>query len=280
VKFRALVALCPTLVATAQALGAQAIDCQIEKSDYFINVGSSLRMSPDANLLMTVRGKLRNNEQVTYEKDEPVVVADVQIFRTTPVLIPSADMTLKQDGFIALRLKMLGKRPLPALQEIALPDGRVFLIAPVSQDHAVVATKAGELCNVAISYRVPDPYWVHGMQVDPVDTTIESKIQEDVADRAGVRIIFNGVAAGQLNFQEVWVSGSSIRSSVARSFDQFAKTVHVGLFDFEVVDVSNGKVTLRYEIQDRGPVKAADVTKAGLRPGAFAGAMVVRTRRR
>lgn len=118
------------------------------------------------------------------------------------------------------------------------------------------------------------------MQVDPVDTTIESKIQEDVADRAGVRIIFNGVAAGQMKLQEVWVSGTSIRSSVARSFDQFAKTVHVGLFDFEVVDAANGKITLRYEIQDRGPVKAADDTKAGLRPGAFAGAMVVRTGRR
>ncbi len=76
------------------------------------------------------------------------------------------------------------------------------------------------------------------------------------------------------------MSGSSIRSSVARSFDQFAKTVHVGLFGFEVVDVSNGKISLRYEIQDRGPVKAADFTKAGLRPRAFAGAMVVRTRRR
>jgi hypothetical protein len=268
------------LVATTQVLCAQAIDCQIEKSDYFITAGAPLRMSPDANLLMTVEGKLRNNEQVTYEKDEPVVVADVRILRTTPVFVPATDMVLKQDGFIALKLKMLGKRPLPAVQEIALPDARVFSIVPVSQDHAVVATKAGELCNVAISYRVPDPYWVHGMQLDPADGIVESKIQEDVTDRAGVRIIFNGVAAGQLNFQEVWVSGSSIRSSVTRSFDQFAKTVHVGLFDFEVIDVSSGKITLRYEIQDRGPVKAADVTKAGLRPGAHAGAAVVRTRRR
>lgn len=279
-RFRALAVLCPALAVTTQVLGAQAIDCQIEKSDYFITAGAPLRMSPDANLLMTVQGKLRNNEQVTYEKDEPVVVADVQVLRTTPVIIPAADMVLKQDGFIALRLKMLGRRPLPALQEIALADGRVFSIVPVSQDHAVVATKAGELCNVAISYRVPDPYWVHGMQPDPVDATIEAKIQEDVTDRAGVRIIFTGVTAGQLNFQEVWVAGSAIRSSVTRSFDQFAKSVHVGLFDFEVVEVSASKITLRYEIPDRGPVKAADVTKAGLRPGAPAGAMVVRIRRR
>lgn len=279
-RIRSLAALSVALAATTQVLATQAIDCQIEKSDYFITSAAPLRMSPDANLLMTVQGKLRNNEQVTYEKDEPVVVADVQVLRTTPVIIPAADMVLKQDGFIALRLKMLGRRALPALQEIALADGRVFSIVPVSQDHAVVATKSGELCNVAISYRVPDPYWIHGLQPDPADATIESKIQEEVTDRAGLRIIFTGVTAGQLNFQEVWVAGSSIRSSVTRSFDQFAKTIHVGLFDFEVVEVSASKITLRYEILDRGPVKAADVTKAGLRPGTAAGAMVVRIRRR
>ena len=279
-RFVALVVLCPVLTAVTQVMGAQAIDCRIEKSDYFITSGAPLRMSPDANLLMTVQGKLRNNEQVTYGKDEPVVVADVQVLRTTPVIIPSADMVLKQDGFIALRLKLIGRRPLPAVQEIALPDGRVFSIVPVSQDHAVVATKASELCNVAISYRVPDPYWVHGMQLDPPETTIETKVQEDVIDRAGVRIIFTGITAGQLNFQEVWVAGSSIRSSVTRSFDQFAKTVHVGLFDFEVIDVSPGNITLRYEIQDRGPVKAADVARVGLRPGTPAGTVVVRIRRR
>ena len=280
-RFRAqATVLCYALAATTQVIGAQVIDCQIEKSDYFITAGAPLRMSPDANLLMAVQGKLRNNEQVTYEKDEPVVVADVQVLRTTPVIVPAADMVLKQDGFIALKLKMLGRRPLPALQEIALADGRVFSIVPVSQDHAVVATKSGELCNVAISYRVPDPYWVHGMLLDPADATIESKVQEEVTDRAGVRIIFTGVTAGQLNFQEVWVAGSAIRSSTTRSFDQFAKSVRVGLFDFEVVEVSSNKITLRYEIQDRGPVKAADVTKAGLRPGAHAGAAVVRIRRR
>ena len=279
-RFVALVVLCPVLTAVTKVMGAQAIDCRIEKSDYFITSGAPLRMSPDANLLVTVQGRLRNNEQVTYEKDEPVVVADVQVVRTTPVIVPSADMVLKQDGFIALRLKMIGRRPLPAVQEIALPDGRAFLIVPVSQDHAVVATKTGELCNVAISYRVPDPYWVHGMQLDPAEATVESKVQEDIVDRAGVRIIFTGVTAGQLNFQEVWVANSSIRSSVTRSFDQFAKIVHVGLFDFEVVEASAGKITLRYEIQDRGPVKAADVAKAGLRPGTPAGQAVVRIRRR
>lgn len=284
-KLRALAVLCLTLVATAQSLGAQAVDCQIEKSDYFVMVGKSLRMSPDAVLEMTVQGKLRNGETVTYAKDEPVVVADVQILRTTPSFVASSPLTLTADGGLiginGLKVRIPGKHPLPALQEVALPDGRVFSIVPVTQEHAVVVNKAsGELCNVAISYRVPDPYWAHNLRVEPVDgSVLESNPQVAVADSAGVRIIFTGVSAGQLNFQEIWVAGSAIRSSVTRSFDQFAKSVRIGLFDFEVVSVADGKVTLRYELQARSPVKSSDVTKAGLLPGTFAGSMVVRPRK-
>jgi len=275
-RFRAqAIVVCYALVATTQALGAQTIDCQIDK----INVGSDVRMSPDANLLMTVQGKIRNNEQVTYEKDEPIVVADVQIVRTTPVVIPGTDMTLKQDRFIGMKWKMPGKRPLPALQEIALPDGRVFLIVPVWQDHAFLATKNGELCSAGIGFGPTNASWVRDLRSEPEDAAVEFKIREEVTDRAGVRIIFNGASGGQINFQEVWVAGSSIRSSVTRSFDLFAKSVYVGLFDFEVIDVSAGKITLRYQIQDRGTVKAADVTKAGLKPGTPAGVMLVRTGR-
>jgi hypothetical protein len=271
--------VCAAILCHGQSFAGQTVDCQIEKSDYFVLVGSSLRMSPDAQLQLAVQGTLRNGEQVSYAKDEPVIVADVRILRTTPVFVPSTAMVLKKEGLFGHKLHLPPGRTLGALQEIALPDGRVFSIIPVTEDHAVVAKRNGELCNVAIAYRVPDPYWLLDMTVEPADAALEAKVQEQVADRAGVRIIFNGVSAGQLSFQEVWVSGSTIRSSVVRAFDQFAKSVRVGFFDFEVVEVSSGKVTLRYEIQERGPVKAADVTKAGLRSGEFAGAMVVRPRR-
>lgn len=273
------VVFCAAILCHGQSFGGPTVDCEIEKSDYFVLVGSSLRMSPDAQLQLAVQGNLRNGEQVSYAKDEPVIVADVRILRTTPVFVPSTAMVLRKEGLFGRKLHLPPGRPLGALQEIALPDGRVFSIIPVTEDHAVVAKRNGELCNVAIAYRVPDPYWLLDMSVEPADAALEAKVQEQVADRAGVRIIFNGVSAGQLSFQEVWVSGSTIRSSMVRAFDQFAKSVRVGFFDFEVVEVSSGKVTLRYEIQERGPVKAADVTKAGLRSGEFAGAMVVRPRR-
>lgn len=131
---------------------------------------------------------------------------------------------------------------------------------------------------MTIRYNAPDPFWSHGAATEPADATFEPKLREDVADSAGLRVIFNGTSAGQLNFQEVWTNGSAIRSSITKSFDQFAKSVRIGLLDFDVVAITDGKITLRYNVQERFQVKADEVAKVGLRPGAAVGSTVVRTR--
>lgn len=275
--------LCTALVAVSQAL-ASPVDCQIEKSDHLVLIGKSLRISPDAGLWMAVQGKLRNGEEVSYAKDEPIVVADIKILRTTPSFVASTAVTLTSEGLIgpfnSLKARIAARSPIAALQEIALPDGRVFSIAPLNQDYAAVFNKtSGELCNVTIRYNAPDPFWSHGAATEPADATFEPKLREDVADSAGLRVIFNGMSAGQLNFQEVWTNGSAIRLSMTKAFDQFAKSVRIGLLDFDVVAIADGKITLRYNVQERFQVKADEVAKAGLRSGTFATSAVVRTRR-
>jgi hypothetical protein len=88
---------------------------------------------------------------------------------------------------------------------------------------------------------------------------------EQPGGSGSLRIIFNGVGAGQMSFQEVWVSGSTVVASQARNFDQFAKAIKIGPFAFEVLDVSAGKVTLRYDIPERFPANADDLGKLPLR---------------
>lgn len=282
-KLHALAILCPAFVAASQAFASPG-DCQIEKSDHLVLIGKSLRISPDAGLWMSVQGKLRNGEEVSYAKDDPIVVADVKVLRITPSFVASSAVTLTSEGLIgpfnSLKVRIAARSPVAALQEIALPDGRVFSIAPLNQDYAAVFSKtSGELCDVTIRYNAPDPFWSHGTATDPADATFEPKLREDVADSAGLRVIFNGMSAGQLNFQEVWTNGAAIRSSITRSFDQFAKSVRIGLLDFDVVAIADGKITLRYNVQERFQVKPDEVTKAGLRPGATVSSMVIRTRR-
>jgi len=48
-----------------------------------------------------------------------------------------------------------------------------------------------------------------------------------------------------MGFQEAWVNGASVVASIAHNFDQFAKTVKVGPFAFDTVEVSGGKVILQ-----------------------------------
>lgn len=125
-KLHALAMLCPALVAVSQAL-ASPVDCQIEKSDHLVLIGKSLRISPDAGLWMTVQGKLRNGEEVSYAKDDPIVVADIKILRTTPSFVASTAVTLTSEGLIgpfnSLKVRIAARSPVAALQEIALPDG-------------------------------------------------------------------------------------------------------------------------------------------------------------
>lgn len=275
--------LSSALVAASQSL-ASPVDCQIEKSDHLVLIGKSLRISPDAGLWMTIQGRLSNGEENSYAKDDPIVVGDIKILRTTPSFVASTAVTLTSEGLIgpfnSLKVRIAARSPLAALQEIALPDGRVFSIAPLNQDYAAVFNKAsGELCNVTIRYTAPDPFWSHGTAMDPADATFAPKLREDVVDSVGLRIIFNGMSAGQLNFQEVWTNGAAIRSSSTKSFDQFAKSVRIGLLDFDVVAAADGKITLRYSVQERFQVRQDEVVKAGLHPGAAVGTVVVRTRR-
>jgi hypothetical protein len=83
-------------------------------------------------------------------------------------------------------------------------------------------------------------------------------------DAGSLRIIFNGIAAGQISFQEVWVNGPTVIKSSARNFDQFAKSVKIGPFAFEVLSAAQGKVTLRYEISERSPISDAEVQELPL----------------
>lgn len=62
-----------------------------------------------------------------------------------------------------------------------------------------------------------------------------------------------------------WEIGATVVASIAHNFDQFAKTVKGGPFAFDIVEVSGGKVTLRYEIAERAPVDSAEARKWPMR---------------
>ena len=97
------------------------------------------------------------------------------------------------------------------------------------------------------------------------DVALESRVVEEPGSEGSVRVIFNGVGGGQMGFQEVWVNGTTVVASIAHNFDQFAKTIKVGPFAFDIVEVAGGKVTLRYEIAERAAVNSTEARKWPMR---------------
>jgi hypothetical protein len=59
-------------------------------------------------------------------------------------------------------------------------------------------------------------------------------------------VIYTGANAGAMHFQEVWVKGSQIMSSVDRQFDQFADAIEVAGLKFHVAEAKPDSIRISY----------------------------------
>ena len=85
------------LICTTAALAAAELpDCKLEAGGLLgPRVRDRMRTLPDAATSLNVVGNLRNGENLTFAKDDPVIVADLKATRTRTVLVPTADVSLK-----------------------------------------------------------------------------------------------------------------------------------------------------------------------------------------
>jgi hypothetical protein len=215
---------------------------------------------------LNVAGKLRNGDSLTFAKDDPVIVADLTLSRTRVVLYPAADIDLKSSWLLSFSFGFPAKMPLPVLGEVTLDGGRRFRLIQTKQRQVLFIDDQGHFCNKALNAQSVPVVWAAGTLSQVVDdVALESRVVEEPAFEGSVRVIFGGVGGGQMGFQEVWVNGATVVASIAHHFDQFAQSVKVGPFTFDIVEVAGGKVTLRYLIAERAPVNVADARKWPLR---------------
>ena len=85
-------------------------------------------------------GKLRNGENLTFAKDDPVIVADLTVSRTRTVLYPAADIDLTSSWMLSFSFGFPAKMALPVQGEVTLDDGRRFRL---------IQTKQRQLANMA-----------------------------------------------------------------------------------------------------------------------------------
>jgi hypothetical protein len=214
---------------------------------------------------LVVKGQLRNGVAITYAKDDPVLVVDLQVMRALPAVVPTTEVLLRNSWVLSPNFRFVADRPLYTPREWVVGE-KVYSILRLSDASVLFINPEGKFCNKAVNARGQPSVWMAGtLAQEPDEMELIRKVIEEPGESGSLRIIFNGIAAGQMGFQEVWVNGSTVVSSAARNFDMFAKSVKLGPFTFEIVEASAGNVTLRYEIAERSPVLPGELAKMPMR---------------
>jgi len=250
-----LAAVCATLLVAAVPITAGAVelaDCKLDQSNL---PGQALRGFTRKGLtryFMEVDGTLKNGAETSYDRDEAVLNLDLRVVRTTPVLTPSADVTLKSSWALSPNFKFAKGLPLRSWAEVESTDGRRFGLLEMKDGAVLFFDQANEFCNKVLTNKPDVKVWQAGtLSKEPDGVAFERGLQDDITKTGSLRIIYLGTTAGAMKFQEVWVQGSRIGKSIARTFDQFSKSIDIAGFRFEVIEAKGEKVKLRYDIASR-----------------------------
>lgn len=237
------------------ASAAELPDCQL---------GSSLANKDTRRDFLEVTGALKNGEEVSYDRDEPVLVVDVKVVRVRPVIIPSGDVRLKNSWALSQNYRFEKGAPL-YLIEVESAAGRRLDSVQFRDGSVLYVNENGEICNKVRTIKPDMQVWQMGtLSKEPDDVRFERATRDEVVQAGALRIIYLGTTGGAMQFREVWVQGTQIVKSLDRKFDPFAKTVEMAAFKFDILDVKNDKVKVRYEIPSRLEIDPARRTQIPL----------------
>ena len=255
-----LASVCATLLAvvlTTSVCAAELADCKLDQGNF---PGQALRgfaRKSQTRYFMEVDGTLKNGTETSYERDEAVLNVDLRVVRTTPVLTPSADVTLKSSWALSPNFRYAKGLPMRSWAEVEAPDGRRFGLLEMKDGSVLFFDQANEFCNKVLTSKPDVKVWQAGtLSKEPDDVAFERSLQDDITKTGSLRVIYLGTAAGAMKFQEVWVQGSRIGKSIARTFDQFSKSIDIAGFRFEVIEAKGDRVKLKYDIASRAEITA------------------------
>ena len=231
-------------------------DCQISM------LGTPPKYVNQARFFLEVSGELKNGTENTYQHDDPILNSNIRIVRTLPAITPNSDVILKSSFPLVAGYSFAKGAPLRIFNEAIFSDGRKFGVIEGRGPMHIFFNENIELCNKAYLFKGATTSTSLGtFSQMPDDAHFERSTQDDVVKSGSLRLIYLGTTAGALRIAEVWVQGSKITRSITRTFDQFAKTIDVAGFKFEIVEAKGESLRLRYEIPSRteiNPRVAAD----------------------
>ena len=248
---KVICAVCATFIAMS-APAQQVYDCKLSSNPLWSDLLDRSKPAADVSQAVALEAKLRNGEAVSYKKEEPLLVASFRPFRTIPAIVPDIPVRLKNSWMLSPSFNFAAGKPLRFTNEVTLDDGRTFAALWLSDDSVLFIDRDGRFCDKVLNAKAKPVTWTAGtLSYDGPPFVLERKAIKTESSTIGLRIIFTGTSGGQIGFQEVWVSDSTVAKSTPRKFDQFAKAVTIAGLRFELVDVSADQVTVRYDISEK-----------------------------
>jgi hypothetical protein len=231
---------------SAVAHAAELKDCQISM------LGTPPKYAVQARFFQETTGDLKNGTENNYQRDDPVLNLNIQIIRTLPVIVPNADVTFKSSVPLVASYSLGKDVPVKIFNEANFADGRKFGVIESKGPLHLFFSQNFEFCNKAYQFKGATTSVSLGTFTQiPDDVQFERSTKDEVVKSGSLRIIYLGTTAGALKLAEIWVQGSKISRSITRTYDQFAKTIEIAGFKFDIIEAKGDNLRLRYDIPNR-----------------------------
>jgi hypothetical protein len=253
------------LIAQVPAFSAELADCKLDQGNFPGKALRDFKMQDQARYFMEVDGALKNGIENVYERDEAILNVDLKVIRTTLALTPTSDVILKSSWALSPNFGFAKGKAYRAWVIAESPDGRKFGLLDHRANSILFFDEQNQFCSKVVSSNENRQVWQMGaLSSDVPNPTFERTLVDDTLKAGSLRIIYLGTTAGALRIQEVWVQGSRIGKSVTRTFDQFAKSIDVAGYKFQVIEAKGDRLKLRYDIPSRTEITFTQVGQIAL----------------
>lgn len=257
------VAACSLVAMITQVRAAELPDCHIDASRS--HGAEFLQLVRPA---MLVEGDLKNGASLEYAKDAAIINAKIRLVRVGRSYVPSSDVVLHSSWPLNPDYHFQADAPIKVTGVLKMPDGRKLDIVTTHDHSTLFVDDSGSFCNHAWTlHSNPEIPLVGTLSIAPDGATFERRLQKREVGAAGLRIIYEGAAAGVMHFQEVWVSEGKVLQSRDRTFDQFATTVEIAGLKFTVSNPKADSINVSYDIPEEVPISFPQMREIPIHSG-------------
>lgn len=233
------------LIVSTTAISADLPKCNLAGISNEKNFTDTIKFPESTIFYQEIKNHSKSmNTQSTKKKDEALVNIELEITSEIESVSPDKDFSYTAN-FLSPSFKYSKNEDYSVYAKFKSTDNEIYKIISFGKYFHVVDSK-GLICNSVGNSGPNDEHLsfiIYQYKSSNPNTIFTSKMSPDKKFNIGLRIIFLGVEAGAINFQEVWTKDGKILLSKKHSFDQFSSTINIAENPINIKNVSADSIT-------------------------------------